>query len=142
MATATSTFSFARTLAGAMSVAIGQVVFQNEMKKQTASLLAGGVPSVLVSSLAKGAVASSTSVIAALPPAQRALVQKATADSLSKMWILFTCVSALGILASFGIGRQELSQQHKEHRTGLTPENSDEIPQQPEKALQILKEEV
>lgn len=142
IATATSTFSFARTLAGAMSVAIGQVSFQNEMKKQTTSLLAAGMPSVLVSSLAKGAAASSTSVIAALPPAQRTLVREATADSLSKMWILFTCVSALGLLASFGIGRQELSQQHMEHRTGLTPENLGEIAQQPEKALQTSKEGV
>lgn len=122
IATATSTFSFARSIAAAMSVAIGQVVFQNELQKHTSSLLAAGVPSGLVASLAKGAAVSSTSVIAALPPSQKMLVHEATTNSLSKMWILFTCASALGLLASLGIGKQELSRQHVEHRIGLNTE--------------------
>lgn len=142
IATATSTFSFARSIAGAMSVAIGQVVFQNEMQKHTSGLLAAGVPSGLVASLAKGAAVSSTSVIAALPPSQKMLVRQATTNSLSKMWILFTCASALGLLASLGISRQELSRQHVEHRTGLEPEKSDETEQRRKEALQVPKDGV
>ena len=130
IATATSTFMFARSIASAMSVVIGQVVFQNEMQKHTSDLLAAGVPSGLATSLAKGAAVSSNSVIAALPPSQELLVREAIADSLSKMWILFTCVSALGLLASLGISRQELSRQHVEHRTGLKTEKSHEMEQQ------------
>lgn len=142
IATATSTFSFARAIAGAMSVVIGQVVFQNGVQKHTASLLAAGVSPGLAESLAKGAAVSSTSVIAALPPAQRIVLHEATADGLSNMWILFTCVSALGFLASLGIGRQELSRHHIEHETGLKPENLDEAVQQQAQAPEIRKEEV
>ena len=104
MATATSTFSFARTLADATSVAIGQVIFQNEMQKHTSRLLATGIPSSLGTSLANGAAASCTSAIAGLLPEQRVIIREATADSLSRMWILYTCLSAVGLLASFGIG--------------------------------------
>ena len=120
-----------------MSVAIGQVVFQNEMQKHTSRLLAAGIPSGLGTSLANGAAVSSASAIAALPPAQRVLVHEATARSLSKMWILFTCVSALGIFASLGIGRQELSQQHVEHRTGLSSNRLDDTKQHQEKAVRV-----
>ena len=122
-----------------MSVAIGQVVFQNQIQKRTFNLLSAGAPSDLVSYLTNGAPVSLTSAIAALPPAQRGLVHEALTDSPSKMWILFTCVSALGLLASIGIGRQELSRQHVEHRTGLNPENSDGIVQKQEKAGQVPK---
>ena len=142
IATATSTFQFTRSIAAAMSVAIGQVVFQNEMQKQTLGLLAAGVPSDLTDSLAKGAFVSSTSVIAALPPIQRALVHEATTHALSRMWILFVCISAFGLLASLGIGRQELSRQHIEHITGVKSEILNEIRQQPERVARVSKREV
>ena len=137
MATATSTFSFARTLAGAMSVAIGQVIFQNEMQKHTSRLLAAGIPSGLGTSLANGAAVSSTSAIAGLLPEQRGVVREATADSLSRMWILYTCISALGLFASLGIGRQQLSQQHVEHRTGLESNIPDDTKQLQEKSDRV-----
>ena len=112
-----------------MSVAIGQVIFQNEMQKHASRLLAAGVPSSLGTSLANGAAASSTSAIAGLLPEQRIVVRGAAADSLSRMWILYTCISAFGLLASLGIGRQQLSQQHVEHRTGLNWNISDDAKQ-------------
>ena len=52
------------------------------------------------------------------------------------------CISALGLLASLGIGRQELSREHIEHSTGLKPENTDEIVQQQEKGMLVPKDEV
>ena len=122
-----------------MSVAVGQVVFQNEMQKHASRLLAAGIPSSLGTSLANGAAASSTFAIADLLPEQRIVVREATADSLSRMWILFTCLSALGLFASLGIGRQELSQQHVEHRTGLNSEGLDYTEQQQEKAVRVPK---
>ena len=142
IATATSTFQFTRSIAAAMSVAIGQVVFQNVMQKQTSSLLAAGVPSDLTSSLAKGAAVSSNSVIAALPPMQRTLVREATTHALSRMWILFVCISAFSLLASLGIGRQELSRQHIEHITGVKSGTLNESRQQSEKASLTPKQEV
>lgn len=79
-------------------------MFHSEMQKHAFSLRSAGLPSDLVSSLSTGEAASSTSAIAALPPAQRMLVHEAMTDSLGKIWILFTCVSALGLLASPELG--------------------------------------
>lgn len=45
-------------------------------------------------------------------------------DSLSKMWIFYTCWLFIGLLSSLGIGRVELSTQHEEHQTGLITEEA------------------
>lgn len=119
--TATSTLGFIRQLATTTGVVIGQVVFQNDIASRYAEL-AQAVNPQLADSLASGAAGAETQVINQLPDAQRVVVQNAVADSLDPMWIMFTCIAAVGFLVGFLIRRKVLTRQHEETKTGLEAE--------------------
>jgi len=121
IATATATFGFIRNLATAISVVIGNVVFQNEMTKKSSTLQAALGPS-LANALSGGSAGASVGVVDALPPAQKAVARKAFADSLRTMWILYVVFSGVGLLVGFLIGKNVLSRQHQETKTGLEGE--------------------
>lgn len=119
-ATATSTFTFIRSLALALSVVIGGVIFQNGMTLRAPLLRASGLPSNITDQLSGSAAAANVMVISTLKnPAQKIVVKEAFAWSLRNMWILFTSVSACGIVATAFIKKQVLSSEHTETRTGL-----------------------
>jgi hypothetical protein len=123
----TTTLSFFRMLSGAIGVVIGQVIFQGQIKSHLSSLADAGVPSDMIEGLARGsAISSSKSAIATLPDNLVALIQQTKTQSLSKVWIFYTVVSFVGLLASFGIQKKTLSDEHEEIRTGL-PNTSQEI---------------
>lgn len=86
-ATATSTIGFVRTMSCAISVVIGTVVFQNQMEKQSASLIAS-LGTQLGGLLAGGDAAANIDVINALPPAQQLVARQALSQSLKTMWIV------------------------------------------------------
>lgn len=119
-ATATSTLSFFRSLAEALSVVIGGVVFQNGMKMQAPALVASGLSANLTQAFSGGDAAANVMLVATImDPIQRGVVKEAFALSLKHMWILYTCVSAGGVIASAFIGRQVLSKIHVETKTGI-----------------------
>lgn len=117
-ATATSTFGFVRGLALAISIVLGGVVFQNGMESQAGELRAqlGDSVAALLSGSKAGA---NIIVIDSLGPVQQKVARLAFAWALKRMWILYTCTAAAGLVASFFVGRQELSRVHEEVRTGL-----------------------
>ena len=55
----------------------------------------------------------------ALPDAQKGPVLDAYAQSLSMMWIFYTCTSFLAFVAALNISKKELSRQHENVKTGL-----------------------
>lgn len=121
IATATATFGFVRSLATAISVVIGNVVFQNEMAKRYSTLRAALGPK-LADALGGGSASANVGIVDALPPAQKTVARKAFADSLSTMWIVYVVFSGVGLLVGFLIGKNVLSRQHQETRTGLEGE--------------------
>ncbi|KAB8596114.1 hypothetical protein FH972_025823 [Carpinus fangiana] len=121
IATATSAFGFMRNLSTAISVVIGQVVFQNEMSKRQDTLTAALGPR-LAGLLGGGGAGANVQVVATLPPAQRDVARAAFADSLSYDWILYTCFSFAGLLACFFVGKNTLSKEHNETKTGMDAE--------------------
>jgi hypothetical protein len=121
IATATATFGFVRSLATAISVVIGNVVFQNEMKKRAGTLSKTLSPAI-VGALAGGEAGANVRVIDALPAAQKAVARAAFTDSLSTMWIMYVVFSAVGLLVALGIGKNVLSRQHVETKTGMEGE--------------------
>jgi len=123
IATATATFGFTRQLGTAISVVIGQVVYQNQMQKQTPALRASLGNSVADALSGSGAGAN-TQLIDSLPPAQKTIAQSAFADSLHPMWIMYVCLSGVGFLACFLIQRKTLSKQHEVTKTGLEAEKA------------------
>ena len=118
IATATATFGFTRTLASAIGVVIGQVVFQNEMRKRSA-LLTTSLGAALASRLGGGNAGANTQVISGLPGPERAVARQAFASSLSVMWIVYVVFSACGLLAAVGLTKQGLDKSHEETETGL-----------------------
>lgn len=130
VAVGTATLGFIRQMATAISVVIGQVIFQRVLANHSGDLRAAGISETLVSALSGGSSIAAADISAGLPDAQRAIYDAAVADAMSKMWIFYTASAGIGLLASFGIRKVALSDKHVETKTGLEPEGekSAELP--------------
>ena len=126
-ATATATFGFIRNLATSCSVVIGGVVFQNSMNLQAGKLMRAGLPMELSREFSGRAAAANVILISSIKDAgQQRAVKDAFAWSLHNLWILTTCISAVGIVASAFVTKDVLSKEHTETITGLKREKKDE----------------
>jgi len=123
IATATATFGFIRNLSTSISVVIGSVVFQNEMNKKSARLIAGLGPE-LAGRLSGGSAGANVDIVRGLPPAQRTIARQAFYESLQVMWILYVCFSAFGLVISLFIGNHVLKKDHQVTKTGLEAEEA------------------
>ncbi|GAB7364393.1 hypothetical protein MBLNU230_g4936t1 [Neophaeotheca triangularis] len=133
IATGTATFGFIRQLATSISVVIGQVVFQNRMSTYSSDFLAV-LPAATANRLSGGSAGASTDIIAALDEPARSTVRTAFAQSLQKMWIMYVCFAALGVVASLGVRKKALSKQHQETKTGLEAERENKAERDAERA--------
>ena len=124
IATGTATFFFTRNLSSAISVIIGGVIIQNQMLSYGGRFRNAGISQQAIDSVAAGSI---DSIADQLSEVQRNLITGALTESLSKMWIFYTCLLFVGTLASLGIGRSELSKQHQRHKTGLGTEETNRL---------------
>jgi hypothetical protein len=129
----TSTFAFIRQLASAASVVLGNVVFQNQMSDQGATLRAAVGPR-LGALLSGSAAGANVELVDGLPPAARDVVRRAFADSLSTMWIMYVCFAAVGLVCSGFIQQKQLNKSHVETRTGLDAERERAVDRSKKKA--------
>lgn len=119
-ATATATFGFIRNIATSMSIVLGGVVFQNSFTTRIPSLQHAGLNSTLIAAFSHGKAAANVEVIRTIPDAaQRRAVEDAFAFSLRNMWVMFTCIAAVGLVASAFVKHKDLSTEHEETRTGI-----------------------
>jgi EmrB/QacA subfamily drug resistance transporter len=118
MAVATATFGFVRNLSTSISVALGSVVFTNELKKKYSALepVVGAEQARLLTSASFGAT---TRIVRTLPEHVRRIVDIQYTDALRTMWIFYTAFAAFGILLSLFITKTELSRVHEKARTGI-----------------------
>lgn len=124
-ATATATIGFIRNMATAASIVIGGVVFQNSMGQRQSSLLASGMSSSMAAQMSgDSAAASIESIKFITDPEQLLAVREAFAWSLRNMWILYTCMSAVGVFFSAFILKTKLNKEHVETKTGLNVEKT------------------
>lgn len=122
-ATATATLGFIRNMATASSIVIGGVVFQNSMGKMKTGLLATGMSESLAERMTGNSAAANIEFIAQIEDAVQLLaVKEAFAWSLRNMWILYTCMSAVGLFLSAFILKARLNKEHVETVTGLNQE--------------------
>lgn len=118
-ATAMATLSFVRSLGTSLSTVIGGVVFQNSMNSKTSILAASGLSDFYVQAFSGYAAAANVGLVATMPdPAQRRLVVQAFAESTKNMFLVYTCVAAVGVAAGAFIKHQEMSKDHVETKTG------------------------
>ncbi|KAI1309776.1 multidrug resistance protein fnx1 [Xylaria venustula] len=118
IAAGTSTFQFIRQLGTSISIVIGGVVFQNGMQKQYPTLLAELGPE-LANQLSGSSAAANVGLVAGLKGEQGKVARTAFANSLREMFIVFTVISAVGLIVSPFVGRRKLSKEHTEYKTGL-----------------------
>jgi hypothetical protein len=112
VAGATALFGFVRSFSTSVSVVIGGLVFQNVMETRSGTLKNELSPAKAELFSGKNAAAN-VDIISTLNEAEQVVVKKAFATSLSRMWILYACVAAVGLVLSFGINRKVL-EKHSE----------------------------
>ncbi|KAJ4113949.1 hypothetical protein NW768_011479 [Fusarium equiseti] len=115
---ATSTYSFIRSLASAISIVLGGVVFNNMMNSQQ-SKLTNLIGKDLAEEFSGDNASSNVFAVAELRGRESLIVRGAYLTSMRTMYILFVGLSGVGLLSSFMIKQKKLSLDHKEHKTGL-----------------------
>ncbi|KUJ12259.1 putative MFS transporter [Mollisia scopiformis] len=126
VATVSSTFEFARGLAGTMSIVIGGVIFQNSMNLRVRALSMPplSLPSNITDLLSKGQAAAHVIEVNLIQDSvQKMAVKEAFAWSLRNMWIMYTSISVLCILATIFMKKQVLGTEHVETKTGIAVPN-------------------
>lgn len=121
IATATATFGFVRNISTAISVVVGSVVFQNEMKKKY-PILESALGPELASMFSGSSAGANVENVKTLPTAQQDVTRTAYYESLRTMWILYVAIAGLGVLVSLFVGRQVLTKDHSVVKTGLAEE--------------------
>jgi MFS family permease len=124
---AVSAASAIRALSAAFSIVLGGVILENRLSAQSGRLIASGVGPVMAKAIAKNGAAGSVELVAQLTPAQQHVFRLAVKDSLADMWIFFVVLSGIGLIASFLVGSEELSDEHVEHKTGLGVEEANRL---------------
>ncbi|OKL58074.1 hypothetical protein UA08_06487 [Talaromyces atroroseus] len=123
-ASATATLGFIRNLATAVSIVLGGVIFQNSMNLRKSDLRAAGLTAnetnLFAGESASASILLLDGVIA--DPAQRRVVRDAWSWSLSNIWILYTCVAAVGVVASCFVKKMQLNknEEYVETKTGIS----------------------
>ncbi|KAK3290150.1 major facilitator superfamily-domain-containing protein [Chaetomium fimeti] len=121
---ATGTLNFVRNLATAMSVVLGQVIFQSMLGGHSGAMRSAGIPADVVSRLVNGGAISGFGLTDGFTEPQRAAYATAFSDAMSKMWIFYTVLIFVGFVLSFGIRSKALMTSHEVTKTGLDAEEA------------------
>lgn len=130
-ASATATLSFVRNLATAVSIVVGGVVFQNSMALRKPALRAAGLSSTDIEVFAGQDATASVLLIDKLlqDPLQRRAVRESWAWSLRNLWILYTCIAVIGVVASLFLRKTQLSKDegYTETKTGIAEREKNKV---------------
>jgi hypothetical protein len=119
-ASATASLGFVRSVAMALSVVVGGVVFQNSMDARQSSLAATGLSESVLKALSGSQAAANVGIPRLIQDAlQRQAVLEAFAWSMRNMFILYTSLAAVAMVASIFIKYQKLNTEHTETKTGI-----------------------
>ncbi|KAB8238989.1 MDR family MFS transporter [Aspergillus alliaceus] len=122
-ASATAMLGFIRTLAMSISIVVGGVVFQNSMAEERRMLQGAGLMDEIVEQLTGASAAASTEIIKTIhDPSKVRTVADAFSSSLQNLWIMYTCMAGIAVVASVFIVNKPLSEEHTETKTGLKEE--------------------
>ncbi|RHZ43902.1 MDR family MFS transporter [Aspergillus thermomutatus] len=122
-ASGTAMLGFIRTMAMSVSIVAGGVIFQNSMADKRGLLEHAGLMDEQASQLTGASAAASTEIIKSISDPEKArVIADAFSSSLRNIWIMYTCVAGLALIASVFIVKNPLSEEHTETRTGLKEE--------------------
>ena len=126
IATGTATFGFVRMLSAGISVVVGELIFQSQMRKRAPLFISSGILPVIAEKISSGSSAVGTVLLEELTQTQRYIVRAAQSQSLNSMWMFCIAVAAVGLIAGFGIRGREMSKVDEE-TTGLKIEESRDV---------------
>ena len=119
-ASATATMGFMSNIATSLSLVLGGVVFQNSMTTRQPSLAAAGLSKSVLEALSGDQAAANVGITRSIQDAaQRHVVLDAFAWSLRNMFIMYTCIPAVAMVASVFIKQRRLRTEHTETKTGI-----------------------
>ncbi|PKX97814.1 MFS general substrate transporter [Aspergillus novofumigatus IBT 16806] len=119
VATATAFFGFIRSFSTSVSIVIGGVMLKNEMQSRQ-GMLQKLLPGDVANSFLGQNATANVALVRSLNPGEAQIVGEAYSQSLSRMWILYACFAATGLLMSFGIQDQTLRSELITETSGST----------------------
>jgi hypothetical protein len=120
VASATASLGFLNSIATALSVVVGGVVFQNSMSSRQSTLAAIGLESSVLEALAGNNAAANVNIVRTVTDAtQHRAVQDAFAWSVRNIFVMYTCIAAVTVVASIFIKQKQMSTEHSETKTGI-----------------------
>ena len=120
VASATASLGFLNSIATALSVVVGGVVFQNSMTARQPTLAATGLGSSILEALAGDKAAANVNIVKTVMDAtQHQAVQDAFAWSVRNIFIMYTCIAGVTVVASVFIKQKQMSTEHSETKTGV-----------------------
>lgn len=111
----------------------GSVIFNNEMRNKQPQLRAA-LGEQTASSFGGGSAGASVGIIKTLPDNEKYVARSAFADSLSTMWIMYTCFAFVGLLVSLLITKNVLDKKHEDTKTGIDAEKEKRAEREAERA--------
>lgn len=119
-ATATATMGFIRNVATALSVVLGGVVLQNGMNSEQHALQAAGLNGTTLAAFAGNQAAANVDLVGTIvDPGQRRAVQDAFSASMHDIFLMYTVIASVSVLASLFVKQRKLQTEHSETKTGI-----------------------
>jgi hypothetical protein len=103
-------YSFARTFGQSVGVALGGVIFQNQIKQK---LLSYPLLAPMAAEYSKDATALVTIIKHMADGLERTQLIRAYSDSLNMIWVVMCVLSGVGLFASLWTRAYSLTQEHK-----------------------------
>lgn len=120
VATATATLTFIRQVGITLSVVVGGSLFQSSMDKRSDFLRSAGLPASLLDNFAGDSALANVLIVKTIQDQSwRTAIEEAFCWAMRNMWILYTVVAFLGVLASMFVKEGHLSTEHTVTGTGL-----------------------
>ncbi|KAI5362398.1 putative major facilitator superfamily, MFS transporter superfamily [Septoria linicola] len=120
VASAGSTLGFLRALATSVSVVLGGVVFQNSMNTQHSALVGAGLDPSTLDALSGNTAAANVDIVKTVGNAlQKRAIKEAFAFSIRNIFIMYTSIAGMTVIASLFVKQRHMSTEHTETKTGI-----------------------
>lgn len=104
----TMAFGFVRQMSYGVSVVIGQLLLQSQMKTKFAEMVDAGIGPSIARAFAEEDTVLAGPLIKTLPTTQQLVVRSAITSGLQKIWTFYAVVSFVGLVASFFVGGKKV----------------------------------
>ena len=126
-ASGTMAFGFVRQMSYGISVVIGQLVLQSQMKTKFAEMVDAGIGPSIARAFAEEDTVLAGPLIKTLPAAQQLVVRSAITSGLQKIWAFYTVVSFVGLVASLFVGGKTAPTETEGISTGSEPDSANDV---------------